>query len=165
MPHGNFTLADARRLADALDAERVDYLIIGQGAAILMGFPGTTQDVDLFLPKSRANAEALIRALERLDFPLEPVDLIAILMGSEMVLLRGGPFALDLFHELDGVEGFEAAKLRSVLTPSQLRALSLDDVIATKATANRAKDRTSLPLLESFRRHLGGQTEADDSND
>lgn len=156
MPHGNFTLADARQLAAALDAEGVDYLIIGLGAAILMGFPGTTQDVDLFLPKSRDNAEALIRALHRLHFPLEPVHLIPILMGSEMVILRGGPFALDLFHALDGVEDFARAKSRSVLTPSQLRVLSLDDVIATKETAGRAKDRAALPLLESFRRHLRG---------
>lgn len=73
MPQGSFTLADAHFLADALKMEGVEYLIIGQGAAILMGFPGTTQDVDLFLPKSRDNAEALIRALRRLDFPLEPV--------------------------------------------------------------------------------------------
>lgn len=157
MPHGNFTLADAHHLAAALHAEKVEYLIVGQGAAILMGFPGTTQDVDLFLPISRDNAEALIRALRRLEFPLEPVHLVPILMASEMVILRGGPFALDLFHALDGVEDFEAAKARGVLTPSQLWVLSLDDVIATKAAAGRAKDHAALPLLESFRRHLRGE--------
>ena len=127
-------------------------LIIGQGAALLLGFPGTTQDVDIFLPKSRENSERMIRALRRLDFPLEWVHLMTILTGSDVVILRDGPFALDLFYSLDGVENFEAAKARSVSSPSRSQVLSIEDVIATKVAASRPKDRIALPLLEIFRR-------------
>ena len=45
---------DARfleELRDALAEHKVRYLFIGKGAAILQGFPDTTQDADIFVAK------------------------------------------------------------------------------------------------------------------
>ena len=43
-----FRPEQARIVADAFEKHGVDYLFIGKGAAILLGYPGATQDVDLF---------------------------------------------------------------------------------------------------------------------
>ncbi len=43
-----FNPLQAQKVAQAFNAARVIYLFIGKSAAILLGFPGTTQDVDVF---------------------------------------------------------------------------------------------------------------------
>ena len=150
MPESKFTPAQAQELATAFAREGVDYLFIGKSGAILLGYPETTQDVDIFLPRSRENAERVLRALEALDFKLDAVTTMSILSGSEIVLLKGGPFALDLIHAADGIESFAAAKQRRVMA-GPFPVASLDDIIASKRATGREKDRSDLPRLEQFK--------------
>lgn len=151
MPESKFTPAQAEEVVAAFAAEAVDYLFIGKSGAILLGYPDTTQDVDLFLPRSRENGERLLRALDRLGFKLDAVAIMSILTSSEIVLLKGGPFALDLIHAPDGIENFAAAKERSVLEDGRFPVASLDDIIASKRATGREKDLNDLPRLERFR--------------
>ena len=46
-----FNPLQAQEVAQAFAAAGVDYLFIGKGGAILLGFPGTTQDGDVFPAK------------------------------------------------------------------------------------------------------------------
>ncbi len=151
MPDSKFTPAQAEELAAAFAAEGVDYLFIGKSGAILLGYPETTQDVDIFLPRSRANAGRVLRALRSLGFELDPAITVSILAGSEIVLMKGGPFALDLIHAPDGIENFEAAKSRAVLEGGRFPVASLDDIIASKRATGREKDLMDLRRLEQFR--------------
>lgn len=151
MPESKFTLAQAEELAAAFAAEAVDYLFIGKSAAILLGYPETTQDVDVFLPRSRENAERVLRALRALGFDLDPALTVSILSGSEIVLMKGGPFALDLIHAPDGIESFEAAKSRALVEGGRFPVASLDDLIASKRATGREKDLSDLRRLEQFR--------------
>src|SRR5262245_57945778 len=59
----------ARELAQAFAAHGVRYLL-GKGAAILLGFPDTTQDADVFVEKTPENGRALLKALASLGFEL-----------------------------------------------------------------------------------------------
>ncbi|HWM23447.1 MAG TPA: hypothetical protein VNP98_01370 [Chthoniobacterales bacterium] len=151
MPESKFTPAQAEELAAAFAREGVDYLFIGKSGAILLGYPDTTQDVDIFLPQSPENAERVLRALRTLGFELDPVLTVSILAGSEIVLLKAGPFALDLIHAPDGIESFEAAKSRSVLEGGRFPVASLDDIIASKRATGREKDISDVRRLEQFR--------------
>src|SRR5437764_10401784 len=108
MPESKFTPAQAEELAAAFAREGVDYLFIGKSGAILLGYPETTQDVDIFLPRSRENAQRVLRALRALGFDLDPTLTVSILTGSDIVLLKSGPFTLDLIYAADGIESFEA---------------------------------------------------------
>ncbi len=131
MPESKFTPAQAEELAAAFAREGVDYLFIGKSGALL-GYPETTQDVDIFLPRSRDNAARVLRALQALGFELDAATTMSIVASSEIILLKGGPFALDLIHAPDGIESFAAAKKRRVMT-------------------GREKDRNDLPRLEQFK--------------
>lgn len=154
MPASKFTPAQAEELAAAFAREEVDYLFIGKSGAILLGYPETTQDVDIFLPRSRENAARVLRALARLGFNLDPALVVSIVAGSDIVLLKSGPFALDLIHAPDGIESFEAAKLRSTNEGNRFPVASLDDIIASKRATGREKDLADLPRLEQFRTEL-----------
>lgn len=151
MPEQKFTPAQAEELAAAFAAEGVDYLFIGKSGAILLGYPGTTQDVDIFLPRSRENAERVVRALRALGFPLDAVLTVSILSGSEIILMKGGPFALDLIHAPDGIDNFESAKSRAVMEGDRFPVASLDDIIASKRAAGRERDLEDVRRLEQFR--------------
>lgn len=151
MPQSKFTPAQAEELAAAFAREEVDYLFIGKSGAILLGYPDTTQDVDVFLPPSRSNAERVLRALRTLGFELDAALTISILSSSEIILLKKGPFALDLIHAPDGIESFAAAKSRAVLEDGRFPVASLDDIIASKRATGREKDLADLGRLEHFR--------------
>jgi hypothetical protein len=51
----------AQEIARAFNDHGVDYLFIGKSGAILLGFPGTTQDVDIFPARSAANGRRIAR--------------------------------------------------------------------------------------------------------
>ena len=152
MPQSKFTPAQAEELAAAFANAGVDYLFIGKTGAILLGYPDTTQDVDVFLPRSRSNAERVLLALRELRFELDAALTVSILSGSEIVLMKNGPFALDLIHAPDGIESFVAAKGRAVVVADgRFPVASLDDIIASKRAAGRKKDHADLERLEQFR--------------
>ena len=145
-----FEYRQAEEIRDALRRHGVRYLFIGKSGAILLGFPDTTQDADLYVDKHRDNGIALVRALRELDFALTDAQAAEIVRGKDFVQLKNGPFDLDLVFAPDGIERFPDAFERRVEVEG-FPVCSLDDIIASKEAANRAKDRESLHRLRSFR--------------
>ena len=131
-----FTAPQAQKLNQALRRVGADYLFIGKSGAILLGYPSTTQDVDLFVPKSVANGRKIIRALRDLGFRIGPRLRQAILSGKDFVQIKSGPFDVDLVHAPDGIPSYEVAKSRSV-NYQGFPVASLRDIIASKRAANR----------------------------
>lgn len=76
-----------------------------------------------------------------------------IVRGKDFVQLKYGPFDVDLIFAPDGIERFEDAWSRRV-DVSGFPVCSIDDIIASKQAANRAKDQESLPRLIAFREYL-----------
>jgi len=149
-----FSYKQGERLAEAFNRWEVEYLFIGKSGAIFYGFPETTQDADIFPAKNSANGQRLISALRELGYDLTPRLEHDLKVGKDFVQLRGGPFDLDLVFAPDGIETFVEAQSRSLMIDGKFPVASLDDIIASKRAANRAKDRESLPRLEAFRDYL-----------
>lgn len=147
---GLFEYRQAREIAEAFKKRGVRYLFIGKSGAILLGFPDTTQDADLFVEKSAANGRALVAALGDLSFPLDPSQQSEIERGKDFVQLRNGPFDLDLVFAPDGIETFGEADRRA-LEVEGIRVCHLDDIIRSKEATGRVKDKESLPRLKAFR--------------
>lgn len=146
----NFHPQQAIEVRDAFQSEGVDYLFLGKSGAILLGYPSTTQDVDLFVPKDKINAEKLILALEKLGFEMDEDLKESIKNGKDFIQLKTGPFDLDLIHGPDGIESFAEAKQRAIVTDDGFQVTHLKDIIASKKAAGRAKDKADLELLEAF---------------
>ena len=146
-----FSPLQAQRVNQAFRNAGVDYLFIGKSGAILLGYPSTTQDVDLFVPKSEANGRKIVRALRKLGFTIGAQLKQAILAGKDFVQIKSGPFDVDLIHAPDGIPSYASAKARSIDCQGYPVA-SLRDIIASKRASNRAKDLADLHLLEEFRR-------------
>ena len=147
-----FDYAQAEEIRDTFSRHGVRYLFIGKSGAILLGFPDTTQDADIFVDKAVSNGLALVAALRELGFGLEASQAAEIERGKDFVQLRNGPFDLDLVFAPDGIETFEEAWRRRVEVEG-FPVCHLDDIIASKVATNRVKDRESLPRLRAFREY------------
>jgi hypothetical protein len=145
-----FEYRQAEEIRDVFARHGIRYLFIGKSGAILLGFPDTTQDADLFADKSQENCSALVVALRDLGFTLTDEQASEILRGKDFVQLKNGPFDLDLVFAPDGIERFDDAWQRRVEV-EHFPVCHPDDIIASKEAANRAKDRESLPRLRAFR--------------
>jgi len=157
-----FEYRQAQEVRDALSRHGVRYLFIGKTGAILLGFPDTTQDADLFIKKDPANSRLLIPALRELGFELTESQAKDIERGKDFVQLKQGPFDLDLIFAPDGIEHFEVAWNRHVEVDG-FPVCHPDDIIASKIAAHRSKDMESLPRLQAFREYwLGKQNESSD---
>jgi len=66
-----FEYAQAEEIRDTFARHGVRYLFLGKSGAILLGYPDTTQDADLFVEKSAANGAAIVTALDELGFQLD----------------------------------------------------------------------------------------------
>ena len=145
-----FNPLQAQEVAEAFGAAGVDYLFIGKGAAILLGFPGTTQDVDVFPAKDADNGRRLVTAVRHLGFMIDDTVEREIIAGKDFIQLTDGPFDLDIVFAPDGIENYTEAKRRAV-TDGIFPVANIRDIIASKKASNRMKDRMDLHLLDLFR--------------
>ena len=145
-----FNPLQAQEVAEAFGAAGVDYLFIGKGAAILLGFPGTTQDVDVFPAKDADNGRRLVTAVRQLGFMIDDTVERDIIAGKDFIQLTDGPFDLDIVFAPDGIESYTEAKRRAV-TDGIFPVANIRDIIASKKASNRMKDRMDLHLLDLFR--------------
>lgn len=107
-----FEYRQAEELRSAFRRWNVRYLFIGKSGAILLGFPDTTQDVDVFPLRSAENGRASVAALREVGFALTDVQADEIERGKDFVQLKNGPFDLDLFFAPDGIDSFADAWTR-----------------------------------------------------
>ena len=147
-----FEYRQAQEIRDACKKHGVRYLFIGKSAAILLGFPDTTQDADLFLLRTPENCRAILLVLQELGFALTDALAAEIERGKDFVQLKNGPFDVDLIFAPDGIECFEDAWKRHVEVEG-FPVCHIDDVIASKAATHRRKDIESLPRLRAFREY------------
>lgn len=148
-----FDYRQAEELREAFLQHGVRYLFIGKSGAILLGFPDTTQDADLFLDKTVENGRAAVAALRALGFEISDSQAVDIEHGKDFVQLKNGPFDVDLVFAPDGIERFQDAWARHTEVEG-FPVCHIDDIIASKEAADRARDRETLPRLRAFRDYL-----------
>ncbi len=147
-----------RALLEALNTLGVRYLIVGMGAALIEGAPGTTQDIDLWFERIDEGQlrEAARRAggLYTSGFGLQPPA-----VGGE------GLDRVDVELTASGLEPFDQEFHNAreyVLDGVRVRVLPLDRVIVSKQAAKRAKDSAQLPMLEAALAARRARTEGDE---
>jgi hypothetical protein len=150
MNRPQFQPEQAKEIARAFAEERVEYVFIGKSAAVLMGFPAITQDVDVFPKKTPENGARIVAALRQIGFEVGREMEEAIICGKDFVQIKNGPFDVDLIFAPDGIENFDTAKKHS-LNVEGFPVANLRDIIASKRASGREKDMIDLPLLEKFR--------------
>lgn len=153
----------------ALTLHGVKFVVIGGFAARLHGSPLPTEDVDVTPEMSPGNLTRLSAALRELDARVRHPDVPEGLpFDHDATSLAGSLFwnlitkygDLDLSFTPAGTTGYsslapEAVRLR--LGGVEFAVASLQDIVTSKAAANRPKDQRALPVLREL---LAAQTRA-----
>lgn len=136
-------------LIDALAAEKLEAVLIGNAAAAVQGAPVTTLDFDFMFRDTATNMAKLKRLAKRLDAvilrPFYPVSRLYRLTSDATGLQA------DFMPVIHGVRSFESLRSRAVVIEIDGRSLlaaSLDDIIKSKRAAGRDRDLAVLPILE-----------------
>jgi hypothetical protein len=86
-----FEYRQAQEIRDVFARYGCRYLFIGKSGAILLGYPDTTQDADLFVEKSIENGSRLVAGLLELGFVLSAQAEAEIRRGKDFIQLKDGP--------------------------------------------------------------------------
>lgn len=150
MKRETFSPAQAQIVAAAFAKHSVDYMFIGKSGAILLGYPGTTQDVDVFPRKDMENGPRIVAALIELGFAVKEELEADIIRGRDFVQIKNGPFDIVLVFAPDRIENYDEAKARVDMS-SGFPVANIKDIIESKRAAKRPRDAVELPLLQAFR--------------
>jgi hypothetical protein len=100
---------DYKELLQLLNESDVDYLIVGGFAVMKYGEPRYTEDLDIWVRNSTANALRLVEALKRFGAPLEHDGITAAFADTQIVYQIGiAPVRIDILTQITGVEFDEA---------------------------------------------------------
>lgn len=151
-----------RRLTNA----SVEFVVIGGLAVISHGHARATLDLDICYARSPENVERLASALQPLKPRLRGAPADLPFFWDARTLRNGLNFTLtttlgdiDLLGEVTGLGPYGELALRANVVDLyglQVKILSLDDLIRSKAAAGRAKDLIDLEALRALHARRGG---------
>ena len=139
---------DFKEFAESLDAQGVEYLVVGGYALAAHGHPRYTGDIDFWVRPSADNIARLLQALKAFGFGSLGLT-AADFQPDTVVQLGQPPRRIDLLTSIDGVAFDDAYGRRErVLLDGQLLAIiGLADFKANKRASGRLKDLADLESL------------------
>jgi len=130
----------------------VEFLLIGGWAVAVHGHPRATDDLDVFVRPSRANAARVFAALQRFGAPLATHGVTPQLFARAKWGYRMGrkPQVIELLTRIDGVGFDEAASEAVMVELGRLRipVIGRAALLANKRAAGRPKDLADVEALE-----------------
>ena len=141
---------DFRDMLSALNAEGVEYLLVGAYALAVHGLPRATGDMDVWVRPSVGNAQRALAALRRFGAPLSELEEADLTQPGTVFQIGMVPRRIDLLTAIDGVD-FEAAWQNRLLTPLadlEVPVLSRGDFLKNKRAVGRPKDLADVAWLE-----------------
>ena len=141
---------DFKEFLKLLDANKVEYLLIGGYAVGYYGYPRATADMDIWIGIRPDNARKLVATLR--EFGFGDAGLSDELLLEEGKILRMGmpPLRLEIHTSISGVNFEECyrERVQGTIDGVQVNLISLPHLKANKAAAGRHRDLDDLEHLQ-----------------
>ncbi len=140
---------DFKEFLRLLNANGVDYLLVGGYAVAIHGYPRATVDMDVWIRPSQPNAEAIVQALRAFGFDLPELKAEVFLLPRALVRFGVPPFRIEVMTAIDGV-AYDVCRSRALTVDIDgipVPVIALDDLKANKLAAGRHKDLADLEHL------------------
>ena len=136
----------------ALNRDKAKYLVIGGVACILYGYARATEDIDILIERTEANAARVLKALSVLGYGFAGEWSAAELLRRPITVIGDDP-RVDVFTVAWRVKYDQVAARAETVQVSGVRipVIALDDLIETKRTG-RLQDAADIEALEEIRR-------------
>lgn len=157
------TELDPEKLLRTLVEHEVEFCVIGAVAAWLQGNPSVTLDLDVMPRRELDNADRLAAALRALCARRRGDEAAVDLEGADFLGWQSQSFdtdagPVDVVPRAAAIGGFEeVATVELTLGDLAIRAITIDEVIASKEALGRPKDTAALPALYATREAIRQQ--------
>lgn len=143
---------DFKDLIAELNAQGVEFIVVGAHALAAHGFVRATQDLDIWIRPSLDNAQKVIIALKSFGAPLH--DLTEDDLINEDVVFQVGlpPIRIDILTAIDGVSFGEAweDRFHTKFSGLPISVLSKPLLLKNKRASGRKQDLADVERLENL---------------
>ena len=143
--------SDFKEFVELLNANLVEYLVVGGYALSAYGRPRYTGDIDFWVQASPENAKRIVKVLHDFGMSSLGIQEETFCKLNQIIQLGFEPKRIDLLTSIDGVEFDDCYDRRIEMTYDgvPMKFIGVDDFKKNKAAANRPKDRVDIKDLES----------------
>jgi len=140
---------DFREFLKLLEANEVDYLLVGGYAVGYYGYPRPTGDIDIWISRSPENAKKVVAVLNEFGFSSSDLTIGLFTLVKSIVRMGIPPFKLEIITQIDGVEFDSCFRRREmvIIDGCNVTLISLADLKINKQASGRPKDIDDLENL------------------
>ena len=135
-----------------LISKRVRFVLVGGHAVAAHGEPRLTEDLDVFVEPTPANAARLREALLAFGFGSDVPTVRELAVPGKILMLGRKPWRIDVLTKIDGVTFARAwrGRVEADFSPAPLFMIGRKDLIANKRASGRDKDMRDVAMLEAI---------------
>ena len=142
---------DWREFIECLNANQVEFLIVGALAVARHVRPRYTKDMDVWVNPTAANGERVLSALRQFGFPIVNIE-AAEFTNSDLILQFGvEPVRIDVITGISGVPEFAQAweeRSPGLFAGIPVNYLGRDTLRQNKIATGRPQDLVDVRILE-----------------
>mgnify|MGYP000075065180 FL=1 len=140
---------DFKEFLALLNANEVDFMIVGGYALAYHGAPRYTGDIDVFVKPDRKNAQQIIKVLKEFGFSSLELSIDDFQNEDNVVQLGLTPVRIDIITSISGVswDQADATKEPGFYGNVPVNYIGKKQYIANKKAIGRAKDIADIEAL------------------
>jgi len=140
---------DFKELLELLNAQNVEYLIVGGYAVVFHGYPRYTGDIDIWINPTEKNASKILKCIKDFGFTSLGLTINDFTSPDSVVQLGYSPFRIDIMTSVSGIEFHESYKnkIRKEVDGIEITIINLEDLIKNKNAIGRHKDLNDIENL------------------
>lgn len=141
---------DFKEFIESLNANQVRYLVVGGYAVALHGHPRYTKDLDIWVERSRENAQALLQALAQFGMGSLGLTEEDFIEPDQVVQLGYPPNRIDILVMVSGIEFADCypQRVKISLDGVDVNFIDLANLKKNKKASGRMQDLADLENLE-----------------
>ena len=140
---------DFKEFLKLLNAQQVEYLLIGGYAVGYYGYPRATADMDIWIAVHPQNANRVVAALKGFGFDVPGLSSDLFLKEGQIIRMGEPPLRIEIATTISGVNFDECYAERQVDTFDEVEVnlISLKHLKLNKKASGRYKDLNDLENL------------------
>jgi hypothetical protein len=144
---------DYEEFVRLLNAQNVEYLLVGAYAVAHYAEPRNTGDIDFLINPTKENAKRVLTVLKKFGFGKLEISEHDLRDPDMVIQLGFPPVRIDLITSLGTTRFEDLYKKKSTIRLGRAKThiISFEHLITSKKEAGRAKDKADLAVLRKLR--------------